>query len=504
MMKIGEFELDPERYELRRDGAPVHVEPLVFDLIRYLATSGGRVVSRDDIVAAVWDGRFVSDATISGAIKSARRALGDSGAAQTMIETVRGRGFRFCGMVEGPPATAEPRSAPARLPALAVLPFQTFGGGAELTAIAHGLSENLTTVLTRIPLLSVASRMAAFALGAQPVAPEEVRSRLDVDLMVEGSVQRTGERFRVNVQLIRTDNARHLWAQVFEVPTGPDALPELVEAVTARLEPQIVRALPQIIGLSEGEVGPRQLTLQAVVLLSIRGWHSDTFTQATALLRQAVAGEPDFALSHAYLALIHSLGQRVGLLRTGPEDVAAAIAAADRALELDPMDSDVLGLAGCALADVKQTSRAVPILRQAVTLNPHNAQARTALGSALMLDGDMAEAIGHLEAGIRISPADSRRAIWGAVLSLALLMTGDAEGARKAGHTAWEADTRSYLPLVVLTAAELALGDEAGAARAARDCRRCKPDITEAEVACIVGPELGAAVIGQIGAASAA
>ena len=100
---IFEFEdcrVDCEKAELSRGGKAVDVEPKVFDILVYLIGERARVVSKDDLIAAVWDGRFVSDAAVSSAIKSARAILGDSGAKQRLIKTVHGRGFRFVGQVD--------------------------------------------------------------------------------------------------------------------------------------------------------------------------------------------------------------------------------------------------------------------------------------------------------------------------------------------------------------------------------------------------------------------
>src|ERR1700721_2160869 len=93
--RFGQFDVNAERYELRRDGSVEAVEPLVFNLILFLARNPNRVISRDEVIEAVWSGRVVSDATVASAIKSARRALGDSGDSQNFIRTVRGRGFEF-------------------------------------------------------------------------------------------------------------------------------------------------------------------------------------------------------------------------------------------------------------------------------------------------------------------------------------------------------------------------------------------------------------------------
>src|SRR5580700_9381453 len=98
--QFGDFELATERYELRRNGIALHVEPLVFDLILLLLRTPGRVVSREEMVERIWQGRLVSESTIDGCIKSARRILGDSGDNQSYIRTVRGRGFEFAAAVK--------------------------------------------------------------------------------------------------------------------------------------------------------------------------------------------------------------------------------------------------------------------------------------------------------------------------------------------------------------------------------------------------------------------
>src|SRR5215470_9180151 len=94
-----EYELDPERRELRRGGEDIPLEPQVFDLLLFLIRNCDRVVSKDDILEAVWSGRIVSESALTSRINAARTAIGDSGEAQRLIRTLRGRGFRFIGGV---------------------------------------------------------------------------------------------------------------------------------------------------------------------------------------------------------------------------------------------------------------------------------------------------------------------------------------------------------------------------------------------------------------------
>ena len=98
--RIGSYLIDPKAYEIRREGAPVPVEPQVFELLLLLIANRERALSKDEIIERIWNGRIVSDTTLSSRIKSARKVLGDDGTAQKLIRTIHGRGFRFVGEVE--------------------------------------------------------------------------------------------------------------------------------------------------------------------------------------------------------------------------------------------------------------------------------------------------------------------------------------------------------------------------------------------------------------------
>jgi DNA-binding winged helix-turn-helix (wHTH) protein len=153
---IDQFEVDSDRYELRRDGSVEAVEPLVFNLILFLARNPNRVISRDEVIEAVWSGRVVSDATVASAIKSARRALGDSGDSQNFIRTVRGRGFEFQAEVltiEHPKTSAvsdnltpqpSPVAADDPKSILVVLPFTNLSAETD-EYFADGLTEDIIT-----------------------------------------------------------------------------------------------------------------------------------------------------------------------------------------------------------------------------------------------------------------------------------------------------------------------------------------------------------------------
>ena len=504
-IRFDDFELDLATFQLRQGTSAIHIEPLVFDFLCFVARNPGRVISRDELIAHVWQGRIVSDATVAGCIKAARKALGDSGEKQAYIRTIRGRGIQFDGRVAAGPET-QPATAPsapvaphvAQAPteplSLVVLPFQVFGEDAQLQAVSDGLVENLTTVLTRVPLLALTSRTSSFALKGEVFDAQEVGRRLGVRYMLEGSLQAVGDEVRANVQLIETQNGFHLWAQQFDRPHEGDVMQALLYDILRRLEPRLSRAVFADLKGHEGELSAGQLLIQAIGLLSMRGWHQTAFSEASALLRQAIAQEPGMALAHAYLSLILALGHRVGLLERSKAIAGEAIAEAERALDLDDFDSNVVGLAACALADVGQAERAIPLLKNALELNPNNGQAWTALGSAHMVLGRAGEAIAPLERGIAISPMDGRLSIWRSVLALAQLQTGDLDGARKSAQEGCQNDDRVYIPKVVLCAVNIVGRDQRAAAAALAEALRVKPDLSEHEVVSLVGGKLGAAI----------
>jgi DNA-binding winged helix-turn-helix (wHTH) protein len=137
LYRFGHFELDTAKVELRADGEARPVEPQVFALLAFLVENRERLVSRDEIIEKVWDGRIVSEAAIASRVKSARRALGDDGKAQRFIKTLHRQGFRFVAEVRiaqavqpaDPPAveTALQAADRASRPSIAVLPFRLLG-----------------------------------------------------------------------------------------------------------------------------------------------------------------------------------------------------------------------------------------------------------------------------------------------------------------------------------------------------------------------------------------
>lgn len=498
MAKVFQFDgfvLDRDAYQLRRDSTLVPVEPLVLDLLALLLEQPGVVVSRDALMEQIWKGRIVSDTTISTAIKSARKVLGDTGRDQKYIRTVRGRGIQWVVPVESenlvPAETRHPPTDAGERPVLYVRCIDAMGGPAQ-DPVIQAMRVRVSSILARIPLLRIAS---AFEQADLLTDPRELRARFAVSHVLDLRLQRAGNLLTADAALIETRGGLQIWAQRFETIDGPGDQETLLHKVIRRIEPRIMQAMVADMQLpGSGGANAHACLLKAIGLLALRGWNRATFEEATGLIEHSVALEPGFALSYAYLALVKALGHRVGLLRHDDRVVPSAIAAAEKALDLESQDSTVLGLVGCALADVGQVERALPILHKAIEAGPENGHAKTALGAALMMKQDYKAAANLLTEGMACSPADSRLSVWGTALALAELAQGKLDNAVESATNACREDDRLYLPRLALAGVHLVRKEQTQAVAAVQESLRTKPDLNQKEITCVLGERLGVGV----------
>src|SRR5215469_15027959 len=217
--------LDIDRRELRRGAQQIAVGPQVFDLLVYLVQNRERVVTKDDLLDAVWSGRFVSESNLTTRINAARNAIGDTGEEQRLIRTVPRKGFRFVGVVtceaenvkdvRGSTATTpKPLPLPDK-PSIAVLPFANMSGDREQEYFADGMVEEIITALSRMRWLFVIARNSTFTYKGQAIDVKRVGRELGVRYVLEGSVRKAGGRVRITGQLIDAITGAHLWADRF-------------------------------------------------------------------------------------------------------------------------------------------------------------------------------------------------------------------------------------------------------------------------------------------------
>jgi TolB-like protein/DNA-binding winged helix-turn-helix (wHTH) protein len=429
--RFGDIALDADRRELTRNGEAVHIEPQVFDLLQYLIRNRSRVVSRDDLLDAVWHGRIVSEATMTNRINAARRVIGDSGAEQRFIRTLARRGIRFVGEVQEDVADAvsivaaqaggDPKgvisssnllhdgvspmlSLPDR-PSIAVLPFANMGGEPEQEYFADGIVEDIITGLSHTKWLFVIARNSSFIYKGQAVDVKTVGRELGVRYVLEGSVRKAGNRVRITCQLLEANSRSHLWAERY------DRSLEDIFALQDDITLSVIAAIePAVHGVEIERVKrkrPESLDAYDSVLRAMPYVMSipmpDEALKAMPLLRKALELEPDYARAHGFLALCHEiLFLRAGFkeedrfaairyaraaITHGSDDAAAlalgafvtavlehdsvtAFEAFERALALTPFSALALGLGGTAAAWTGQADRAIDWGHRALRLNP--------------------------------------------------------------------------------------------------------------------------------------
>ena len=302
-----DYVLDTERRELRRGSALLSMEPQVFDLLVFLVRNRDRVVSKDDLLASVWGGRIVSESTIGSRINAVRRVIGDSGEQQRLIRTIIGKGIRFIGAVRQH-ADAEP-AIPAAAPPLSivVLPFANLSNDLDLECLVDGITDDLTTDLSRIPGSFVIARNTAFTYKGQSVDVKQLGFELGVRYVLEGSVRWAGDLARVNVQLTDAESGAHLWADRFDADRA--GLPEAQDDITGRLARTLNIKLMEVASHRIGQAtarkpAPNDLLIRG--LATFYGYGSEaTLQEALRLFEQA--SELDPASIPAQVAAAHAL-----------------------------------------------------------------------------------------------------------------------------------------------------------------------------------------------------
>ena len=308
IFRFDDHVLDIARRELRRGAEPVALEPQVFDLLVYLVRNRRRVVTKDDLIGGVWGGRIVSDSALTTRLNAARRAVNDSGAEQRVIRTVPRRGVRFIGEVseegepaesEALPAAAEPSAAP-RL-SIVVLPFVNLSNDPEQQYFADGVTGDLITDLSRIPDMLVISRNTAFSYRSKPVDTRQIGRELGVRYVLEGEVQRSGNRVRVTAQLIDAETDTHLWAERFDGDAGDLFVlqDEITHRIAVALDLELVDA---------AATGPFERPDTRDYILRGRAARlkppsRENRTEAVQQFEQALALDPDSVAAQSWLAI---------------------------------------------------------------------------------------------------------------------------------------------------------------------------------------------------------
>ena len=465
------------------DGNPVPVAAgsRALDLLGVLVERHGDLVSKDEIMDAVWPGIVVEDNNLTVQISALRRILDQERSDGSCIQTVAGRGYRFVVGVtrhggagraaavsddgadrtadQGPPDTiaeevaAEqveepPReqrfgrlwgvvaglivgalaaaatgafwasdyrrfdraaSPPPRL-SIVVLPFTNLSDDRAQQYFADGITEDLTTDLSRIPGSFVISRNTAFAYKDKPVNAKQVGRELGVRYVLEGSVQRLGTQVRVNAQLIDAETNAHLWAERLERDAGD--LFALQTEITGRIAVALNLALIDAEAVRPTD-NPDALDfiLQARAAMAKRQTR-DSYAEALSLYERALELDPHSVEAQSRLTLILTGQILAGMVGSTAADIARAEVLVGQALAASPHSRLAHNAKAQLLRVQGRCEDAIPEYEAVLASDRNSVNAMFALGQCKMRTGSIEETIALEEAAIRLSPRDPQLGIW--------------------------------------------------------------------------------------------
>lgn len=444
-----DYVLDPDRRELRRAGEHVELEPQVFDLLEFLIRTRDRVASRDDLLEAVWQGRIVSESTLSSRINAARAAIGDNGTAQRLIRTLLRKGVRFVGHVQEEPghepkAERDPVSVDVsdgeptgKVPGIAVLPFTNMSGESEDEYFADGMAEEIITGLAQCTGLIVVARNSSFTFRGRSVDVRRIGKELGVNYVLEGSVRRSDKRLRITAQLIDARSGGHLWAERFDGDLSDvfELQDRITESVVAVIEPKLLFAEA---GRARRQP-PQSLDAYDLYLRSlsmINEYSPEATAAALQCLDRALEFDPNYAQAMAASACYRALSQIQGWTGHPAEPRSRGVKLAWDAVALAPNDPQTLWMAAFAVwVLAKDGPRAQDLFRRALSLNPNSEIAMTLAGWVEAANGNPAGGRELIEKAQRLNPNPPSPWVASAGMALTYIVEGQyAEAVRWAGH----------------------------------------------------------------------
>jgi TolB-like protein/DNA-binding winged helix-turn-helix (wHTH) protein/Flp pilus assembly protein TadD len=441
--RVGSWLVEPSLNTISCNGTTIRLKPKVMEVLVCLAQHAGESLAKEQLLQDVWPGTFVTDDALKRCILELRRVFQDDAREPRVIQTIAKRRYRLVAPVEmingikhdpaemtravsnsavgarakwwvgtvtlglalllilltvlnvgGVRERLVGRSSLPAIHSLAVLPLQNLSADPAQEYFADGMTDALITDLAQIGSLKVISRTSSMQYRQTKKSLPEIAHELNVDGIIEGTVQRSGDRVRITAQLVHGPSDRHLWANSYERDTRDIFALErdLTEEIAQQVQAQLT--VPKQTPLAQ----PRPLNYKALdaylkgnyyVTRGESSGDDDEKRKSAEYFQQAIDADPDFVPAYIGLADAHC-----NLVRGSSEDIAIRRRAAERALELDPNSSD----AWTILADIKEYdfdwSGAEREHRRAIALNTNNARAHDDFATFL-------GAIGRLDEGLR-------------------------------------------------------------------------------------------------------
>lgn len=426
-LRIGDFILAPGERKLTRNGIELPLGARAFDMLCLLIANRHRVLTKSEILDAIWPDIAVEESNLTVQISALRKALGPKS-----LVTIPGRGYQFVLSVEEDvPVADTPAQTNGRAnPRILVLPFANVSNDSDQDYFSDGIAEDIITDLSKVSALSVVARSTAFSLKGLTIDVSEVAGRLDVTHIVEGSVRKSGNRLRINTQLVDAATGHPIWAERFDR--------DLTDIFA--LQDEIARAVISALRLKLFESERAALTQRPTdnpqayeIYLQARHHHYRADMRnsliASRLARQALDIDPNYDLAWALLAACQAC-----LHGVSPSE-ADGLDAAERALALNPDLPEALAAKGRVLAGLLQFEEALVLHERSMQLDQNSYDVRLHFGRTCFLMGRHDEAIAHWE---RASELHRDAIPCLTMLTMSYTETGQTEKAEDASRRAME------------------------------------------------------------------
>ena len=483
--KVGQFTVLPFSNSLEHNGATYTVEPLVMDVLCFLAKQGGKVVSRDDLITHVWYFNPGADESLTRAISLLRGIFRRDSAAPKYIETVWTRGYRLVVAAEQESAdgtgTLPGALAQSDHPdySVAVLSFNMLSDDASDAFLADGLTRDLTRMLSRVPRLKVTAYSSAALLreGSAPV--DEIARKLGVRYVVSGSLTRHGDQLALRVSLMDGASGSEVWGHKLS-----NDLEQMFD-VQDKLVLDLSSAMASALQISHAKVAlnRRGFQLNAYELVqraeSLRmNYNADTAQEIIALLKQALEIDPEDAAVHAGLAIQYTQNVVSNFAGTPANAFDLARIHVETAMRLAPNEPEVLLSAGIAATMMGNARLAVRQLANAIEHDPNNPHTLAVLGWQMCwLKGDPAGRT-MIELAEQRAPHHPRYAVWAHYRGHCEIRLGRIEQAIAAYEDGVDRNPNYSLNLVTLAMAQSLAGREKDAQASLAQVRQLAPHYT--------------------------